>query len=276
MNTESNVRYIDWQADGYYGFPQTAARTRPAPNLAERYKAWLTAFERATQGNFKLLPGLVELYLQSDDDFILQHLCATLLGDAGTPPCFERIIEVIEEGLPKFMRYETNVDFCDALFERGRLADVPLMLAVYEKHSSVDEAAIIPCYISELLEYPVTELAIPTEFKIEGAYRAAVMNRYEGLVAELGSNQQMVFAGKRFGVVPLAKLMLERFREPHVQPFWRQKFEASTGINCTEFYRDRVFQPLAASAIVEDFLESPEAANYEDGVRYFFGHRIPN
>ena len=35
-------------------------------------------------------------------------------------------------------------------------------------------------------------------------------------------------------------------------------------------------QPLSAAAIVEEFLESRESEKYEDGVRYFFGHRIPD
>jgi hypothetical protein len=60
-----------------------------------------------------------------------------------------------------------------------------------------------------------------------------------------------------------------------MQPFYRRRFEASTGIDCSGFYKDRNFQPLTAAAILEDFLESPEVARYEEGVRYFFGHRIP-
>ena len=42
------------------------------------------------------------------------------------------------------------------------------------------------------------------------------------------------------------------------------------------YKKEGVIQPLATAAILEEFLESPEAAKYEDGVRYFFGHRIPD
>jgi hypothetical protein len=61
-----------------------------------------------------------------------------------------------------------------------------------------------------------------------------------------------------------------------VHPFWRRKFEASTGTNCMRFYGNGAIQPLEAAATVEDFLEGAEAGKYEDRVRYFFGHRIPD
>jgi hypothetical protein len=42
------------------------------------------------------------------------------------------------------------------------------------------------------------------------------------------------------------------------------------------FFKDFKLQPLTAAAVVEEFLDSPEAAKYKDGFRYFFGHRIPD
>lgn len=128
--------------------------------------------------------------------------------------------------------------------------------------------------IKTLLEYPVGDLTDPSNYASEAEYHNAVLERYQHLVDEFGDDQVLIFGGKRFGVVSFAKMLLDRFKQPHVQTFWRRKFEASTGINCTDFYRNGSFQPLAATAIVEDFLESSEATRYEDGVRYFFGYRI--
>jgi hypothetical protein len=39
---------------------------------------------------------------------------------------------------------------------------------------------------------------------------------------------------------------------------------------------DYKLDPLAAAAILEDMLESGELERFEPGVRYFFGHRIPD
>ncbi|MEZ4271726.1 MAG: hypothetical protein R3C68_09935 [Myxococcota bacterium] len=57
---------------------------------------------------------------------------------------------------------------------------------------------------------------------------------------------------------------------------YRHKFEVATGIDCSEMFYERMPQPLVAAKIVEEFLESPDVDKYEDGVRYFFGHRIPD
>jgi hypothetical protein len=53
-------------------------------------------------------------------------------------------------------------------------------------------------------------------------------------------------------------------------------FEAATGIDCSSFFDDGEFQPLAATAIVEEFLESGDPERFEPGVRYFFRNRIPD
>jgi hypothetical protein len=96
------------------------------------------------------------------------------------------------------------------------------------------------------------------------------------LVEKLGGDQVFVYGGDRFGVVRFARLLLDRLRTPPIPVYWRRKFEASTGINCSAFYENRTFRPLTAASIIEAFLDSPGAADYEDGARYFFGHRIPD
>ena len=238
MNSDLSAAIIDWEAAGYYGFPQEAAQKRVSlSRFPESYRRWIVVFQQATQGEFELLPSLIEEYKQSSQDYIIEHLCATLLGDAGTSFCLKQITDnIIEE---KTRRYELIIDFCDALFERGRLADIPLMLAAYEKYSSIDEVGIIPCFISELLEYPVGDLTDPSNYASVTEYHNAVLGRQRKLVDYFGDDQVLIFGGKRFGVVPFAEMLIERFHHPHVQTFWRRKFEASTGINCTDFYRDR-------------------------------------
>ena len=77
--------------------------------------------------------------------------------------------------------------------------------------------------------------------------------------------------------------MAERFLEllgdsryaTMMQPYLRQRFEASTGINCSDFYKQGDFQPLTAAARLEAWLESGAPDRFEPGERYFFGHKIP-
>ncbi|OBU66494.1 hypothetical protein A9K58_12110 [Stenotrophomonas maltophilia] len=69
---------------------------------------------------------------------------------------------------------------------------------------------------------------------------------------------------------------LRRLREPCFPFELRRRFECATGIDCSCFYQERVFRPMHASALLEAFLEDSDAGGFESGVRYFFGHRIPD
>jgi hypothetical protein len=35
-------------------------------------------------------------------------------------------------------------------------------------------------------------------------------------------------------------------------------------------------EPLTAAALAEELLDRPAAARFQPGVRYFFGHRLPD
>jgi hypothetical protein len=56
----------------------------------------------------------------------------------------------------------------------------------------------------------------------------------------------------------------------------RHIFEASTGIDCRPFFRNKEFQPLNAAAILEEFLASPAAEKFNPNIRYFFGRFVPD
>ncbi len=91
-----------------------------------------------------------------------------------------------------------------------------------------------------------------------------------------------ILGGAPFSVVGLAKRMLAHAKageDSSRTNFERMLFEANTGISCREFFtndEEVQFRPLAASAILEDFLADPWRDHFEDGVRYFFGHRVPD
>ena len=96
------------------------------------------------------------------------------------------------------------------------------------------------------------------------------------LVNNLGGADTLVFQGEQFGVIKFTRFLLDRIRRPYFRSVLRHKFEALTGVDCTAFYKNGIFQPLSAAAVIEEFLDSPAAGAYEPGVRYFFGHRIPD
>jgi hypothetical protein len=96
------------------------------------------------------------------------------------------------------------------------------------------------------------------------------------LVEELGSDKSLVFRGEPYSVGRLARYILDAVKEPFFCSSLRRSFEGATGIDCSSWYQDGKLRPLAATAVLEGFLESPEAEKYDEGVRYFWGRRIPD
>ncbi|PRQ09164.1 hypothetical protein [Enhygromyxa salina] len=112
-------------------------------------------------------------------------------------------------------------------------------------------------------------------------YLNLVMNRYDDVAAELGSERVHVAFGELLSARTLARRIcttsgpFARFNLGEL----RERFEPMTGIDCTAFLTNTnsdEWTPLPAAAIAEDFLASEASEGFADGVRYFFGHRIPS
>jgi hypothetical protein len=261
----------DWENTGYFGAPQSFDDVSLSPDARrDQWRVWLAAFARAREGDFSLVAPLLDVLMQSVPS-TLAMACSDLIGDAGPPACFSRIVNEI--GVAQ--SFEMVDELTSALHLRGMLSDVRLLLDAYERYHENKDADILPVRISDLIESDDGLLSEPAEFTDMSAYRSAVISRCTELEDRFGTDRVIVFHGDRFGAARLAQYMLERVRMPYASSYLRHKFEAATGIDCTAFYKDKTLQPLAASAILEQFLESPAAETFETGVRYFFGHRIP-
>ena len=81
-----------------------------------------------------------------------------------------------------------------------------------------------------------------------------------------------------YDICALARALLDiaRNNSTHVIYDMRHRLEAFTGLDCRPMLHPTGLRALTAAAILEDFLQSDAAANYEPGVRYFWGHRIPD
>jgi hypothetical protein len=85
--------------------------------------------------------------------------------------------------------------------------------------------------------------------------------------------------GQELHVPEIARLLLRNLGTSHfeeaTQWLLRRRFEASTGINCTSFFKEERFQPLTAAAVLEEFLSSSEATKFVRSHKYFFGWPVP-
>lgn len=256
---------IDYYGRGYLGSPAVPKDVQlPRNHFDDPWLVCALALERAKQGNFGLMPALLQLY-GNTNEAALDHMCSALLTDAGTAACFSRIVEVVKS--------EPNIskvfDFCGALAVRGELSYIPILLDKYLSNEGSGEAQRLTDYIRDLVGNQL--LSVDAD-----DYEDAVMLCYQRMLDEFNDEKVLVSQGERYGVTRLARHILRDLQSPYFLLRWKLEFEAATGIDCSSWYRDETLQPLAAAAIIEEFLESPEAAKYALGVRYFFGHRIPD
>lgn len=237
----------------------------------ELWLQWKDSLNGAKTGDFSKIPQLIKVY-KGTNNWVLARSCADLLGDAANTACFQQMILEMKNIDDEIMRLMMKLEFCGALASWGSLSIIPVLLETFIDIRIFNDSDIIPVYISNLLEGAIPD---PTPNSID-IYRAEVMERYNQLNRKFGTDKTVVFHGEVFSVTRLARFLLKRLSERRYIVGLRQRFEASTGIDCSNFYEDGNVQTLKAMAIVEEFLESPEAEKYEEGVRYFFGHRIPD
>jgi hypothetical protein len=273
MHTDWSVygdpQSTDWRWRGYFAYPESIPPINETPE-ASLYPMWVDVLRRAKQGDFSGIPALRQT-ANGNTHPVMGRLSKDLLGDAGPDDCIDDMARL----LPSIQNdCEQVMDWCSVLTRRGKLADIPVVLDALEPLIEIEDAEIIPVWISDCIEdgHDFSDVEDHASFQ---HYRNAVLERCAELARRYGSDQVMVLGGERISVTKLARRILERAEQPHFPAHLRRIFESSTGIDCTSFYARGLFQPRQAAARVEAFLESSRPNQFEDGVRYFFGHRVP-
>jgi hypothetical protein len=276
-----------------------------SPAALNSDQAWVQVaaiIERAKRGDHTQIPRLREWY--EEDRNRLDRVCIVLTGAAGRTSDVVGLLDLLDKGSNVARTHASN-----AAVAAGYLWLAPAMLEAWRRVVSLADHEVIGFAIAELLEAPggtiaraarrynispetiaaakdpelrkmyeemAAEQQSPTEFEV------LVQARVAELRAQFGSDQVPVWEGRLWSVRDFAQKTLELItgdeekRKSVTFIVHRRKFEAATGIDCRPFFKNNEFQPLQAAAILEDFLGSPDADKYEPGVRYFFGHRIPD
>ncbi len=154
------------------------------------------------------------------------------------------------------------------------------MLLVFEWNLGVPDSRIFALLLSRMLETKWGPLAqCPRREEEFPEYRSKVLERMRELTLELGSEQAYVFMGRSLDVPEIAHLLLQNLGKSHFEEAsqWllRRRFEASTGINCTSFFKEDSFQPLTAAVVLEKFLSSIDKTKFLLGRKYFLGWPVP-
>ena len=261
--------------------PSTYADKPPSellsPAALRDENPWLVlgaVLERAKRGDYGSLPLLFQR-MRAFDTGVFWNACVILLGQAGPRKILQQALSEFDKEIQaNDINIIKRVSFIH--YESLLLWTVPVMLDLFQRVANRDQVIIIPRLFSRILEEKQGEIydaSLPDE-----PYRQLVLNRCSTLAQTFGTDQVAAWRGKLFSVKSLAEQLLKDLTGGQVANVMGERgiFEASTGIDCSSFYKDRQLQPLAAATIVEGFLEDGDADKYQPGVRYFFGHPIPD
>lgn len=266
---------LEWAGGGYLCRVQVPdGSTLPATVAEDPLRAFGVVLEQAKHGDFSRMQLLFDVRAVAEEagDNRLAYLALLLLGDAGTPECYDRMLSEI----PDTRDYELVFDYCEALAMRGRLCDVPRILDAYRKYVFIEDADMLPTYISNIIEAEPGPISEGTSVADFDDYEALVMERYEECVQEQESDQALLLRGRRYSLEELLRAVLDAAGKPDFSLLLRRRFEAATGIDCAAFYADGQIRPLKIAAIVEELMERlPPSLDREANQRYFFLHPIP-
>lgn len=290
---------FDWRFNGlYWDAPP------PFDLLSDRALAdpspWVvvaSVVERAKRGDHSEAKRLCEFF-EREEPVALDRISLLVFGDIA--PSGE--LPLLEEALRSPV-VSTRVHAAEAAALTGSLTLVPEMLRAWETASRLGEHESVGFALSELLEpeggpiaesvgsydlppsdEPVTPAAAEARAFMDNLYKDADPPELPGHVRAALARHTAAFAegtrlwrGAPYDVRAIARELLDIAREnrTHVIYDLRHRFEAFTGVDCRPMLYALRLQPLAIAAIVETFLQSSEAAKFEPGKGYFWGHRIP-
>ena len=277
---------LNFSAFGYFTHP--LAQNRPPQVAPARLEHWLQleALIRRLQAGDVDAAALVLALCRQSRDWALRTVATRVLGHAAPPDCFRdmrRELDALALGTRDHIDVETRelvLLYCRAFGAWGRLDVVPALLDYYLtlRLRKTPEISLIPLLIGQLIVgKPASMIPLePPEDQLD-EYLNLVMGECEDLAARLGSEKALVFRGALQSVRGYAERMRQLdSRYPAVDlALLRERFEPATGIDSGAIFAGKSVSTLAAAAIAEAFLESPESARYEPGHRYFFGREIP-
>jgi hypothetical protein len=291
------------------GFQFSAAP--PADLLDERFlrskdpeEIVLAVLQHVRNGDFSRFPVLTDLLARTNDAYIWN--CCDLLIAFAAPYSFIRgLLDKYSDSLTRSREGHLQEWFSLILGRSCGFWAVPRLLEILLATNDRNAHGVAPIYLSFLLEptlgpiYWGPKLVVeqrgnlPRGFEYladdeppkynDAEYSQLVKAALDATRGKLGTRDPRstaIHGGDTFLIRRLVEQALERIaqgKHDELLGVSRLLFEAYTGIDCTGFYNENaVLKPLVASDILERFLDSGRAETFQPGVRYFFGHRIPD
>jgi hypothetical protein len=283
---------FDPRGDGFFFSSSPPPDIADAKNLHDS-NPWVVlscALARLQQGDFGVFPAVVAA-LRAYDDLLLAIDVGTLFAHAAPASSMTLLEEIYtEEQLSQYP--EMLRQYIEVLCASMRPQFLDTILAWYPTTQDESVRCEAPWDLSNIWEDEPGPIDAGPQLVLDPQYPAPFEQKirdYEGYervvreaAARVDPSARYVLGGAPFSVVALAKRMIAHAHageDSSRTNFERMVFEANTGISCRDFFtndeRNPKFRPLAAMAILEDFLDDPWSRHFADGQRYFFGHPIP-
>jgi hypothetical protein len=277
---------LEFSRFGYFVRPLSAQDVASRGAAAQ---AWLNLENqiRALQkGDFSAVQPLLAS-TRASTDWRFKTVAIRVLGHVGSADCFRQMRAELEALPIREMKTvdvatrETVLLYCEAFVAWGRLDVVPVLLDWYLslRLKKTPEIAILPVLMARLLVDDSSDSMIglePPEDRLED-YLNLVMQQYDAVVERLGSDKLIVYRGAAFSVRDIAERMRRSAGQSDAVTLrrLRERFEPSTGIDCSAIFTGPSLSPMQAAALAEAFLDSCEVDRYEPGNRYFFRQAVP-
>lgn len=297
---------FNWSARGYHytlSDPERAQLlSRQWPD--DPWKFLARVVELAKAGDFSEV-GSLSRFFETSTRINVAPAALLITGDMGGKSELDRLTQVMRDG-PDGLR----VYACQAARNAGCLWLVPHMLDAWNRCSGADVHQLIGLAIADLLD-PIEALdetgpvgARAGNYEIEAFpvladdrlaalaaklrdsragddFNRLVIDRHAQILAACDSEDDAVWAGERAGAVELAQHFLRMVSPPvfditqaPLTVVLREKFEATTGLDGSGFFRAGRFVQGEAVHALETFLSSPDADYFKPGARHFFAHPI--
>lgn len=229
------------------------------------------------QGNFTELQKVASIFLRSRDIAVVDA-CAMFLGYAA-PRSLLRTVTRTVLGLPR-PSLEDRGFLTKMLGGCRELWVVPILVRILAEYGGLDQNHSIPWVVSELLEEEWEDGPLFMAEMSTKEYIHLVSERLSVIETICPSQDVAIRMGRILSVKEIAQileqlLIPEKYGEDDI-PEHRVPFEAYTGIACGACLDERGrMLPLCLRAQVDSFLDGRHALRFTPGVRYFFGHRVP-
>lgn len=268
------------------------ARYLHSPDPDEALGSVLANFQR---GNFAVADVLLRL-LQSDDSMFMWNAGCALLG-YGAP--MEHVRAFVQWALGQDDDESTTFYASTIGAAAGGLWIVEPTLERFARMDDANERMLVCSCLSWLLESdsgaiergPVLIepsgddlllLSTSDPRPNDAAYSRYILDRMKCFRDQNNLRDDAIVAeGDVLSLAGTARRLLDRVRGRDATAgrigHGLRSFRAMTGLDCRDVYtKEGALQRLTTAAILEDWLDSGEAERFEPGVRYFFGHRIPD